>query len=234
MVAAAIVGGAIIGGVGTSMASSKSSKATRSAAASAADVQREGLEQQKELSAPYRALGEAAIPKLEQLLGLDPNANADTIKAALEATPGYKFAADQGRTGVLNAASLGGGVGGNTLAELERFNQGLASGTYQQNIANLSGAVNTGQAAAAGQAANVGAASSNIGNILTNAGNTQAAISANTIAGITKALGGAADQYASYQTIDALNRQWGGDVSGYSRAADTGIGSSIGYPSGGP
>src|SRR6516165_9314845 len=109
MVAAAVIGGAVVGAVGSGVAGSMAAGATKDASNAAISEQRAALEQQKELSAPYRAFGESAIPKLEQLLGLGPDGNAG-IKQALESTPGYQFAMDQGQKGIANLASTQGGV----------------------------------------------------------------------------------------------------------------------------
>lgn len=208
MVAAAVIGGAVVGAVGSSVAGHEAAGATKSASRAAIAEQDKALTQQAELSAPYRALGESAIPSYEKLLGLGPEGEQG-IKSALESMPGYQFALEQGQTGILNKASLAGGLSGNTLADLTRFNQGLATGTRQQEIDNLARVVGTGQAAAAGQAQNVGTAGSNIGSILTNEGSTIAGINASTIAGITKSIGNAADQYTTLKSLDALNRQPG-------------------------
>lgn len=205
--ALALLGSAALGAGATAIAGHEAAGATKQASNAAIEQQNKALEQQKELSQPYTDLGSAAIPKYEQLLGLDAGANPNTIQQALEATPGYKFAQGQGETGILNAASASGGVSGNTLAALDKFNSGLADTTYQSQVDNIGTAVRTGQASAAGQAQNVGNASANIGSTLVNQGNTIAGIDANTVAGITKSIGNAGDQYQTSQLIDALKNQ---------------------------
>jgi len=209
MVAAAVVGAAVVGAAGSAVAGSEAASATKSASNAAISEQQAALNQQAALSQPYRDLGSAAIPQYERLLGLDANASPDSIQAALAATPGYQFAQKQGETGILNAASATGGVTGNTLAALDQYNTGLASQTYQQNVADIGSAVATGQAAAAGQAQNVGTAAGNISSTLINQGNTTAGIDANTIAGITKSIGNASDNYATLSALQALNTQSG-------------------------
>lgn len=211
MVAAAIVGAAVVGGVGTAVAGSEAAGATKSASNAAIQQQQMALQQQATLSAPYRSLGESAVPKLQQLLGIGPagqsaQATTDAQLAALRNTPGYQFQQQQGTQNTVNAASAQGmSLSGNTLEGLSKFNQGLADTTYQQTVGNLENTVNTGQAAAAGQAANVGNAASNIGNTLVNQGNTLAGIDVNTAAGITKALGNGANQYMTNQTLQGLS-----------------------------
>ena len=211
MVAAAVIGAGVIGAVGSSVAASSAAGATNNATNANIAQQNAALQQQATLSQPYRDLGSSAIPLYEQLLGIGPQGSAG-IADALKSTPGYQFTQQQGETGILNAASLGGGVGGNTLAALDTSNTGLASGTYQNEIADIGGAVASGQAAAAGQAQNVGTAASTIGTALTNQGNTNAGIDANLAAALTKTAGNASNQYISAQTLNALNAQGGTTV----------------------
>jgi hypothetical protein len=151
---------------------------------------------------------------LQSLLGIGPGAAGKTSQQisdqqlqTLRNTPGYQFQQQQGQQNTLNAASaMGMGLSGNTLEGLSKFNQGLADTTYQQTVGNLENTVNTGQAAAAGQAANVGNAAANTGNIMLNQGNTMAGIEANRVAGITKSIGNAANQY---QTLSGLSNPGG-------------------------
>lgn len=148
--------------------------------------------------------------------------------ATLRATPGYQFALEQGLQGATNAATAQGmSLSGNTLQALDRYGTGLADQTYGEQIARLMGVANLGQAAAAGQAANIGAAANNIGSTLINQGNTMAGINANTIAGITKAIGSGIDQYGQSQTLAGLTNPSFADYAGMS---DAYIGSNIGYP----
>lgn len=209
MVAAAIVGAAVVGAVGSSVAGSEAAGATTSAANTAANVQYAALNQQAQLAAPYTGVGQAAIPQYEALLGIGSGGSAG-IMQALQQTPGYQFALSQGDQGIVNAASTQGGVSGNTLEALTNYNQGLASQTYQQQLGDVQGAVGIGQAAAAGQASNIGTAASNVSNIVTNAGNNIAGIDANVTAGISNSIGNAINQYSSYNTLQALINQSGG------------------------
>lgn len=207
MVAAAIIGGAAIAATGTAVAGSEAAGATESAANTAANAQNSALSQSAQLSAPYRALGTTALPQYEALLGIGSGANSATTLAALQNTPGYQFTQQQGQTGILNAASASGGVGGNTLAALDQYNTGLADQTYQNAVGNVANAVGSGQAAAAGQAQAVQQGATNIGNIAVGQGNTQAGIYANEAAGLSKIAGNATNQYT---TLQALQGQTGG------------------------
>ncbi len=207
-VAAAIVGGAIIGGVATTVAGNKASSATKDATRRANQQQQRGLDQQAALSQPYRDLGASAIPQLQNLLGL----NGADQTAALRQTPGYQFSLNEGLTSTKNAAAASGLLNsGNTLEGLDRFATGLADSTYQQQLGNYENVVGLGQAAAAGQAANIGNASSTISNNLINQGNTQAGITANTIAGITRSIGQGSNNLTTLAALQGQNT--GSDVS---------------------
>lgn len=243
MVAAAIIGGAVVGAAGSAVAGHQASQASKGATNAAIEQQQSALGQQATLSAPYRQLGEAGIPKLEQLLGIAPPASsapqgtaggfrigpngevlpamtlgpgagtgaagpggAPSMQETLASTPGYQFAKEQGLQATTNAATaLGLGRSGNTLEAIDKFSTGLADSTYQQTVGNLENVVNTGQAAAAGQAANVGNAAANTSGLIMNQGINQAGIDANTIAGITKSIGNAGNQYISNNTLAGLS-----------------------------
>lgn len=206
MVAAAvIVGGAALASAGaTAYAGSEAAGATQNASNASIAEQNSALQQQATLSQPYRDVGSAAIPQYENLLGIGPNANAGTIQQALAQTPGYQFTQKQGETGILNAASASGGLSGNTLTALDQFNTGLADNTYQNALSNAQGAVGIGQAAAAGQAANIGQAAGTISSTLTNQGTNLANIDIGTAAGISKAIGGGANNAIEIGALQAL------------------------------
>lgn len=210
MVAAAVIAG-VASVAGTAIAGSEAAGATKSATNAAIAEQQSALQQQAGLAAPYTQLGQSAIPQLQSLLGIGtPGQNGQQTTAAaqqaLAQTPGYQFTQQQGTQNTLNAASAQGmSLSGNTLQGLSQFNAGLADQTYQQAVGNLENVTNTGQAAAAGQAANIGNAASNISNAVIGQGNTLAGIDANTVAGLTKSVGNAANAYTTNQTLSNLD-----------------------------
>lgn len=210
MVAAAVIGGAVIGAAGSAVAGSKAASATKHASDTAAAEQDKALAQQKELSQPYRDLGTSAIPTYQNLLtGGDKGAAG--IKSTLESLPGYQFTRDQGIENTSRAAGAQGfNLTGQQLKGITDYSTGLADNTYSTRLAELLQPVQIGQAAAAGQAANVGSAAANKGQIAINQGNTQAGIAANTISGVTGAIGNAGNQYLTYQTLKGLNSPGGG------------------------
>jgi hypothetical protein len=211
MVAAAIIGGAVVAGAATTASGAMASSATNNATNAAVNEQNSALSQQATLSAPYRGLGTTALPQYEALLGIGKGANSATTLAALQNTPGYQFTQQQGQQGIENAASAQGGISGNTLTALDQYNTGLADQTYQNAVGNAQGAVGMGQAAAAGQASNIGTAAGNIGSALINQGNTNAGIYANEAAGLSKIAGNTTNQFT---TLAALQEQTGGGQTG--------------------
>lgn len=111
--------------------------------------------QQKGIAAldPYAQTGQSANAQLAKLLGLDPNADANTIQDALRNTPGYQFQLDQGTQALdRSAAARGGLFSGRAAKELQQFGQGLGDQTYQSAVSNLRPSVSTGLNAASGQA----------------------------------------------------------------------------------
>jgi hypothetical protein len=212
-VAAAIAGGAVLTAGATAYAGSQAASATKSATNAAIGEENAALGQQAQLAAPYENLGTAAIGQYENLLGIGPNgqpasaASGAAEQKALAATPGYQFTLQQGTQNTLNAASASGiGVSGNTLEGIDQYTTGLADSTYQNAVGNAEGAVGLGQAAAAGQASNIGTAAGNISSDIINQGNTLAGIDTNTIAGITKAGSNAVDQGIFANTLAGLNQ----------------------------
>ena len=209
-VTAAVVtaGGAIIAG-------NEAASATRDASNAAIQQQQAALAQQKELAAPYTGLGQQAMGAYENLLGIgkDGKVNPQLAQQTLQNMPGYQFAQQQGQQQTLAAAgAMGMGLSGNTLTALSKYNQGLADQTYQQELQNLLAPVQIGQAAAAGQAANIGQAATNIGNIGIGQGQNAANIAIGQMGGITGSIGNALNQYTTMNTLKALQNPSAGFV----------------------
>jgi hypothetical protein len=115
---------------------------------------------------PYTQTGASANARLAQMLGLDPNADQDTITNALRSTPGYQFQLEQGTQSADRAnAARGGFFSGAALREAQQYGQGLADNTYNQYIDRLSQQSGQGLNAAGGAANIYG----NIGDVNANA-----------------------------------------------------------------
>jgi len=223
-IAGAIVGAAALGTVGVIAGSNTAARATNRASNAAIQQQQQALAQQERLAAPYTALGQQAMPAYMSLLGISPDGTQVDPKLAQETLrnlPGYQFAQQEGQRGTLQAAgAMGMGLSGNTLAALERYNVGLADQTYQDELRNLLAPVGIGQAAAAGQAANIGGAAANIGNIQQQQGQNLANIGMNRAAGITGAIGQGVNQYVTQNTLQGLMGTPAGIQQGWNRWQD--------------
>jgi hypothetical protein len=213
-VAVAIGVSGVAGAAGSIVAGSEAADATENAAAMQVQAQREALAQQEKLSAPYRGLGESAIPAYQRLLGIGPNGqqlSPQQISQQLTQMPGYQFQLTQGLENTKRqAAAMGLGLSGNTLQALDKYSQGLASTSYQNQLENLLNPIKIGQASAANQAAAAGQTGANLSNIYGAEGQNQANIAMGTAQGVTNAIGGAANNYVTMNTLKGL--QGGGGI----------------------
>lgn len=164
---AAIIGAAAIGAGGAYLGSQAQAGAMEKAAgtqAAAADrasqVQWDMYEQSREDYAPYRQIGEAAVPYYQYLTtgegpeGFDPS--------ALFETPGYKFQQQQTEQAILRAQAAGGDVRGSaTMGAFGLAEQRQQAGAYGR----LLDAINIGRGATTAGASAGTAAAGNISNI---------------------------------------------------------------------
>lgn len=91
------------------------------------------------------------VTALQNVLGLNGQAGSDAAMKTLEATPGYKFALEQGNNAInAQAAATGMNASGNQLIDLSKFNQGLASQTYGNYVNQLMPFLSTAGNAASG------------------------------------------------------------------------------------
>jgi hypothetical protein len=201
-IAAAIAGSAVIGGIGSVIAGGEAASATRDAANTAAQTNRDALAQQLKLAGPYTEQGQSGIQSYNALTTGSPQ----QIQATLQNTPGYQATYGEGIEAAQRAAAASGlNLSGNQLAGVESFGAQLGDATYQEAINNALTQEQIGQAAAAGSAANIGNTASNLSNIAINQGNNIANIDSNQIAGLTRAASGAANQAITYGTLQNLN-----------------------------
>lgn len=175
-------------------AASQASDAATRASENAQAVQKDALERQMELSAPYRQAGVTGQNRLMELLGLGENTGAegygryakDFSMADYQADPGYAFRLGEGMKQLQsNARARGGAVSGNTMMGAQKYAQGLASQEYQNafnryqtnrtnQLAPLGSLMTSGQNAAAGAGAQAGNYGANVSNLMTGMGENQA------------------------------------------------------------
>ena len=161
MVAAAVIGSAVVGAGATAYAANSAADAQTNAANTAAATQRGMYDAMRKDLQPYMDIGQTAsndlmsrMPFLTSPISMD--------QASLERTPGYQFNLSQGLKSVQNgAAARGLGTSGAAMKGAAQFATGLADNTYQNQFNNeninrtqaynrLFGLVGLGQNAAAG------------------------------------------------------------------------------------
>lgn len=212
MVAAAVIGAGVLAAGATVYASGQAANATTSATNASIQEQKDALAQQAAMSKPYRDLGTNNIQTYQSLLtgGGGPDASAK-IQSTLESLPGYQFTRDQG---IEAAKRANPNLSGNQVVAAEQYGSGLADQTYGERLSQLLQPIQLGQAAAAGQAANIGNAAGNISSSLINQGNTIAGIDANETAGLSRLAGNVGNQLITYRTLQGLNNPVGGGTGG--------------------
>lgn len=166
MVAAAVVGSAVIGGVASNSAGKKQAQATGQASDTQLQAQRESNALQKEMfeqnrkdMEPWRDAGMGALSQLTTGLKTGGEFNRNFGMSDFQADPGYAFRQAEGQKSIDNsAAARGSSLSGATLKALTRFGQDTASGEYQNSynrwnndVSNrfnrISGVAGTGQQA---------------------------------------------------------------------------------------
>jgi hypothetical protein len=199
--AAGAIGGAAISASGADKAAKKQKKAAKKAA----QIQQNALKQQTELAAPYVEAGKNALAEYQKLAPYQ-----DFGMAQFQADPGYNFRMAEGLKALERSASARGLLqSGGTLKGIQQYGQNLASSEYENAFSRylsqrearldpyryLSG---QGQAAAAGQAANVGSSGAALAEIAAQRGNIQAAQAAGTAGAIGNAFSSIGQGVGSY------------------------------------
>lgn len=126
-VAAAIVGGAVIGGVASNMAAGKAADAQVEAADKSNQTQLQMYEQTRQDQAPWRAAGTEALGTMRDFVRGDRGFTMSDFKA----DPGYSFRMSEGQKALeRSAAARGGLMSGRTMKDLLRFGQDTASAEF--------------------------------------------------------------------------------------------------------
>ena len=159
MVAAAIIGSAVIGGGASLVAGgAQADAATRSAELQAQATRESVAEQRRQFNlarldlAPYRETGTNALALYAGLYGITRGEGEAGILSTEEMqgfrdrfteTPGYQFRFDEGIRALDRSASATGRLrGGGYTRELTRYGQGIAAGefgTYADRLAGIAG-----------------------------------------------------------------------------------------------
>lgn len=247
MVAAAVIGSAVVGGAVSSRSSSKASKAqvdsTNSANSTQLQAQRESIAFQQKQSDRARADNapwlQAGTNALNQLTAM-PNFTG----ASVATDPGYQFGLSEGMKGVTNSAAARGGLlSGAALKAASQYNTDYSTtkfnDAFQRDATNknrLASIAGVGQTAASSNAASANNLGSNVANGMLNTGNQ---IAGNQIGAgnarasgyvgqgnaVNGAMGSAWNMYQGNQLMNAL-----GNRSGYQpNAAGAGSNPYAGY-----
>jgi uncharacterized protein YciI len=199
--AAGAIGGAAIASSGANKAADKQKKAAKKAA----QAQKDALAQQMALAKPYVEAGKNALAEYQKLAPYE-----DFGMKQFQADPGYNFRMAEGLKGLERSAAARGLLqSGGTLKGIQQYGQNLASSEYENAFSRylsqrearmdpyryLTG---VGQAAAAGQAANVGTTGAALADIAAQRGNVQAAQAAGAAGAIGNAFSSIGQGVGSY------------------------------------
>lgn len=228
-ITAAVIGAtAVVGGAYMSSQAAKSAANTQSDAARyAADQQNAATERQIALSEPYRTTGTAAMNRLAAMTEPGGEFYAPFSQTDFKQDPGYAFRLNEGMKALnASAAARGGLISGNALRAATAYGQDMGSQEYTNAFnryyterANkmdplkfLSG---QGQAAAAGQAANIGAGATSNAALITGAANANAAGQIGSANAYTNAIGQGVSMYQTNQLLNRFAPQSGGATPSY-------------------
>ena len=199
--AAGAVGSAAIG----ASSAKKAAKSQEKAADKAAQAQQQALAAQTALAKPYV---EAGANALAQYQSMAPYQNFGM--AQFQADPGYNFRMSEGVKALERSAAARGLLqSGGTLKGITQYGQNLASEEYSNAFGRYlterearmnpySYLTGIGQAAAAGQAANVGTTGAALADIAMQRGNIQAAGQMGAANALASGLGGVTEAAGSY------------------------------------
>ena len=155
MVAAAVIGAAVVGGVASADSSRKAAHsaadAQRDAAQGGIDETRTQFDRVQSLLKPYVAAGNNSLAAQQDLNGLNGAGAQQAAISALQSSPQFTSLLQQGENSILQNASATGGLrGGNVQGALGQFRPQLLAQTINDQYARLGGMTSIGQNAAAG------------------------------------------------------------------------------------
>ena len=198
-------GASLLGGKQSADAAKDAAKQQRKATEATIKAQKQALERQIGLQEPFRQTGVNALADYGTASQYTPFGMPQ-----FEADPGYNFRMAEGLKGLERSAAARGLLqSGGTLKGIQQYGQNLASSEYEnafsrylsQREARLDPyryLSSQGQAAAAGQAANVGSTGAALAEIAAQRGNVNAAQAAGTAGAIGNAFSSIGQGVGSY------------------------------------
>jgi len=228
--AAAVLGSAVIGGAVSARASSKAAKAQDKATKEAANIQREALARQEELSRPFRETGLEAQNALARMAGIGPDTGAPDYgvlgrpfgENELVVDPGYGFRLKEGMRDLDRRLSAGGRMfSGGALKAGQQYGQELASQEYQNAFTRamelrmqrgnaLSGLYGGGLQAAMGFGQDVGQSARNVGDLVTSGGAARASGYIGQANALNQAIGTGANYLVQRDLLNRIYPMGGG------------------------
>lgn len=213
-----VAGAVVVGSVASGYMSSQAAKSAARTQAEASDraiaAQQAGLSEQQAISAPYVDKGTEAMNRLAAMTEPGGEYYEPFSKTDFTQDPGYAFRFKEGMKGLnASAAARGGLISGNALRAATAYGQEMGSQEYtnafnryyaerSNKMDPLKFLTGVGQAAGAGQASNIGAATGNIANLTTGAGNAMAAGQVGSANAYANAIGQGVSQYQTNQLIN--------------------------------
>lgn len=221
MVAAAMVGAAVVGGGMSMMAADTQAGAAENAAGMQAQATAMSVQEQRRQfdlmrsdMAPYRETGASALQQYGALYGVGQNGplSQEEMKAAQDrfmTTPGYEFRMGEGVKALDRSAAARGGLrSGGYGRELTRYGQGVASAEFENYANRLAGIAGMGQGATTASATMGMQSAANIGNTMQSGAAQQGnylmqsgTARASGYAGVGQAATGAANNYMMYSAL---------------------------------
>jgi hypothetical protein len=220
-------GASLVGGILQSNALQQGARTQADAAQRAIDLQQQINQQQTALNAPFYSAGVTSQNRLLDLLGISGNKGAtgygkyaqDFSMGDFQQDPGYAFRLSEGQKALeRSAAARGGLISGGALKAAQRYGQDMGSqeyqnayNRYQTNRANqlnpLGSLTQSGQAAANFQAGNLGSYGTNVGNLMGQQGQSQAAGQIGMGSTLGNAINTGISAYQNNALLEALRRQ---------------------------
>ena len=220
-------GASLVGGVLQSNTLQQAAQSQSDAAQRAINLQQQINQQQTALNAPFYSAGVAGQNRLLDLLGISGNKGAtgygkyaqDFSMGDFQQDPGYAFRLSEGQKALeRSAAARGGLISGGAMKAATRYGQDMGSqeyqnayNRYQTNRANqlnpLGSLTQAGQAAANFQAGNLGSYGTNVGNLMGQQGQSQAAGQIGMSNTIGNAINTGISAYQNNALLEALRRQ---------------------------
>lgn len=215
----AITAGAALASAGAGIyGANKAADSQKKAAKKAAKAQKQALAQQLALTKPYVEAGKNALAEYQKMAPYE-----DFGMKQFQADPGYNFRMAEGMKELERSASARGLLqSGGTLKGIQQYGQNIASDEYQnafnrylleqtkmreERLSPLEYQIGLGQAAASGQAANVGTTANSISELTQALGNigaqravAQGNIAASTAGNIGNMFAQGAGAYGDYMS----------------------------------